>query len=177
MKFNPDLFKVPLKFGAFGGLLLSILLLILFFEGKHPLLIPIIIDFRLLAIPIFVFLATKEFRDYKNGRLLQYWQGMFLGFLCYFAMGIATGIFILLFSAINSEFLSEFIRISMQQLVENKAEFIKSIGAESYEANLAKLPFTTALDLSIDYLLKTIVLGLLFTIIISVFLKRQPKKE
>jgi hypothetical protein len=61
--------------------------------------------------------------------------------------------------------------------MENKAEFIKSIGIESYEANLAKLPSTTALDLSVDYLLKTIVLGLLFTIIISVFLKRQPKKE
>lgn len=175
MKSNPHLYKVPLKFGFFGGILLSILLLILYYEGKHPLLIPIIIDFRLIAIPIFVFLATKEFRDYKNNKLMHYYQGMILGFLCCFAMGLVPGVFILIFSAIDSAFVTEFIDISTTQMVENKQEFIESIGQEAYDANLAKLPSTGALDLSVDYLVKTIVLGLLFTIIISVFLKRQPK--
>ena len=175
MKINQHLYKVPVKFGFFGGILLSVLLLILYYEDKHPLLIPIFIDFRLLAIPIFVFLATKEFRDYKNNRQMHYWQGMFLGFICYTTMGIVPGIFILIFNAINGQFLADFISISMSQLVDNKDTFIESIGQEAYDSNLAKLPSTTAFDLSVDYLAKTIVLGLLFTIIISVFLKRQPK--
>jgi hypothetical protein len=143
--------------------------------GKHPLLIPVIVDFRLLAVPLFVVFAMLEFRDYRNEKQLFFWQAMFLGLICYSTMGIGAGIFILLFSNLNSEFLTQFIQISTDQLVQNKEEFIKSIGIEAYNYNLAKLPSTNGFDLSVDYFIKTILLGLFFTIIISLFLKRQPK--
>ena len=176
MKSNPYLYKVPLKFGVFGALLLSVLLAILFYIGKHPLMIPVIVDFRLLAIPIFVVFTTLEFRDYRNNRQLFFWQGMLIGFLCYSTMGIGTGLFILILSIFNADFVSQYIQISTEQLVQNKEQFIESIGVEAYNHNLAKLPSTSGFDLSIDYFIKTILLGLLFTIIISVFLKRQPHK-
>jgi len=175
MRLNANLIKVPVKFGAVGSLLLSILMLILFYMGKHPMLIPVIMDFRLVAIPIFVVLATLEFRDFKNQRKLVFWQGMLIGFVCYFSMGLGAGLFILLFSLANPAFVTQFTDISTQTMIQNKEELLKSIGLEVYNANLAKLPSTTGYDLSVDYFFKTLIVGLFFTIIISVILRRQPK--
>lgn len=175
MNSNPSLYRVPLKFGAVGAILLSIVLVILFYMGKHPMLIPIIMDFRLIAVPIFVVLAILEFRDFRNRRKLVFWQGMFIGFICYTTMGLGAGVFLLIFTFADQGFLSQFIEISTTQLVENKDQFIQSIGPEAYNANLAKLPSTTGFDLSADYFFKTIIVGLFFTIIISVILRRQPK--
>lgn len=176
MKKIPPILQVPLKFGAAASLLIIILLVFLYYIGKHPLLIPIFVDFRLLLLPIFIFLSIKEFRDYKNEKILQFWQGMFIGLVCYIVIGLLAGICIYIFSEImEPEFLRDFIRISTQQLTENKEQFLEAIGPEAYNSALEKLPLTTSIDLAKDYFLKTIVIGVFFTIIISVILRKQPK--
>ena len=171
----PPIAFVPVKYGLIGSVLIAILFVILFYSNKHPLLIPIIIDFRLLLIPLFVFVSIKEFRDYRNSKLLHYWQGMAIGFLCYLAIGLISSIFILVFSNFEPNFIIQYVDISTAQLINNKQQVINAVGEEAFNRTIQKMPLTTSLDLALDYLLKTLLIGIPLTIIISVFLRKQPK--
>jgi len=152
-----------------------VLILVLYFAGKHPLLIPIIVDYRLLMLPLFIFFAIKETRDVYWRGSLSFAQGMGLGFVVYGSIGIIVGLSLLLINHFTGgEFTQSFVDITYSQLVENREEFLKAIGEEAYLAGLEKTPLTTSLDLAFDYFIKTCALGILFTIIISVILRKQP---
>ena len=73
----------------------------------------------------------------------------------------------------SSNFLTEYIRISTGQLVTNKDLFIETIGEKTYTETLAQLPATQPIHLAVDYLLKSIPIGLFLTIILSVLLRRK----
>ena len=79
---------VALKYMAFGSLLSILLILALFYAQRHPLLMPPILDFRILIFGVFIFFSLKEFRDYLNGGILYFWQGMSVGMLCYLGMAL-----------------------------------------------------------------------------------------
>ena len=172
----PPLVGVPLKFGIAGSALIIILFVVLFYAGKHPLLISIVPVFRLVLIPLFVFTSIKEYRDYRNNQVLHFWQGLVIGFNCYFVIGSLTAILILIFSSIEPEFMNQYIDISTNQLINNKEQFISTVGEETYNRTLQKMPLTTSLDLALDYAMKTLLIGIPLTIIISVLLRRQPKQ-
>ena len=176
MKKIPELVKVPFKFGIYGGILVIILIIILYYLNRHPLLIPIIFDFRMLLLPLFLYLSVKEFRDHKNDNILHFWQGIAGGFVCYSTIGFIASLFIFFFSrTIEPGFLAEFIEASHNQLTANREQFLKAIGEEAFQNTLRKLPFTRPIDLALDYFVKTMMIGILFTIIISVILRRSPK--
>jgi hypothetical protein len=171
---NP-LYKVPLRYAGIASVLGLVLTLVLFYSGKHPLLIPIIVDYRLLILPLFIFFAIKEYRDVYNSGVLTFPQGMLIGLIVYAGMGLLVGLSIYLFDlVIGGQFVQEYIDISYQQLVDNKQQFLDAIGEEAYQDSLETTPLTTILDLASDYFLKTCALGILFTIIISVILRKQP---
>lgn len=173
MRNLPPLFKVPVKYALIAGLLGAVLIVFLYYVGRHPLLIPIIFDYRLLLLPLFLFFTMKEYRDVHNEKVMHFWEGMSIGFILYVAMGLVLGGFIFLLSVwIDPGFLNDYISISIEQLVNNKQEFLDAIGEEAYQASLEILPQTTAVDLALDYLIKTCAIGLLMTIIISVILRR-----
>jgi hypothetical protein len=171
----PPLVGVPLKFGIAGSVLIIILFVFLFYAGKHPLLISIVTDFRLILIPLFVFMSIKEYRDYRNNQVLHFWQGLIIGFNCYFVIGSLTAILILIFPNFEPEFLNKYIDISTNQLINNKEQVISAVGENAYNRTLQKMPLTTSIDLALDYAMKTLLIGIPITIIISVLLRRQPK--
>ena len=166
---------VALKYMAFGSLLSILLILALFYAQRHPLLMPPILDFRILIFGVFIFFSLKEFRDYLNGGILYFWQGMSVGMLCYLGMALLGSLFILIFGWIEPGFLDSYIIIATSQLESNKEQFLEAIGKEAYNTALAELPLTTVTDLAVDYFLKSIPVGLFLTIIIAVILRRQPK--
>ncbi len=168
--------RVPLKFGAVAAVLLIILIVILYYAGKHPLFIPVVIDIRLFILPVFIFLALKEFREYYNNSVLHFWQGLAVSWVCYTTIGVLVGIFIFTFIELfEPDFLQQFIDFYTNQMVQNKEQFLNAIGEEAYEQGLQDLPLTSAADLAFDYLWKTLIMGILLSIIISVILRRQPK--
>ena len=167
--------SVPLRYAVIASVLGLVLTLVLYYSGKHPLLIPIVFDYRLLLLPLFLFFAIKEFRDVYHSGTMTFPQGMLAGFVLYAAMGLIIALSLLVFdAAVGGEFATEYIDASYQQLVDNKEQFIDAIGEEAYNTSLQTTPQTTILDLSSDYFLKTCALGVLFTIIISVILRKQP---
>ena len=121
---NP-LVKVPLKYGAAGAVLAIILLVILYFANRHPLLIPIIYDYRILLFGILIFFSLKEFRDYHNGGVLHFWQAMAAGIMCYMTVAVVAGIFILVLGMVEPNFVDSYVKIALSDLESNKELFVE----------------------------------------------------
>jgi hypothetical protein len=170
---NP-LLLVPFKFGFIGSLMIILGLIVLFYLGRHPLLLNPLLDARIPIYALITYISFKVFKEQYNSGIMHFWQGMSMGMIAYILMAFGAALFIYVFSAIDStNFLSEYIRIATGQLVINKDLFIETIGEKTYTDTLAQLPTTQPIHLAVDYLLKSMPIGLFLTIILSVLLRRK----
>lgn len=167
--------QVALKYGFFMALLLGAVLIGFFYIGRHPLLIPVIYDVRILLLAVFIFFAVKEFRDYQNNGVLHFWQGMLVGLVLTITVGFLMMLIIFAFGTLEDNLLSTYITETEVQLESSKEKFIEAIGEEAYKNSVRNLPSTTLGDLALDYYLKSFGIGFLLSIIISIILRRQIK--
>lgn len=172
---DKPLIQVPSRYGAVASLFMMVLFVILYYIGRHPLSIPVFFDIRLLILPLFMVIAMKEFRDYRNGGVLHFWQGLTVGFITFIIIGSLLSLFIIAFSFADPSFLSSYIDERVLLLETNKEVFVEALNEDIVEEQLRTLPLTTPIDLALDYFLKTLGIGLFLNIIISVILRRQPK--
>jgi len=168
------LLAVPLKFGALASGLLMLLFIVLFYANRHPLGIPIVLDVRLLILPLFMFLAMKEFRDVRNNNSMHFWQGLTVGAITFMLLGVLMAVFLVLFSAVDPDFLASYINERLTLIADYKLQLIEQLVEETLKYQLAKLPLTTSFDLAIDYFLKTTMIGIVLNIIIAIILRKQP---
>jgi len=170
---NP-LLLVPVKYGFIGSLLIILGLLVLYYLGRHPLLLNPVLDSRIPIYALIIFISFKIFKDQYNSGIMHFWQGMTMGMIAYIVMALGASLFIYIFSEISAtNFLAEYVSIATDQLVTNKELFIETIGEKTYIATLAQLPTTQPIHLAVDYLLKSIPIGLFLTIILAVLLRRK----
>jgi ABC-type antimicrobial peptide transport system permease subunit len=137
----------------------------------------VIFDFRIILFAAFIFLSLKELRDYHQNGVLFFWQGMIGSYVFIITSALIGSAFTWSFAGWNTGFLPSYIQKLQQQMILYKTEIITSVGQEAYHQQLAKLPFTSAGDLAADYFLKSMIIGLFLTILISVLLRKQPKTE
>ena len=125
---NP-LLLVPFKYGFIGSLIIILGLIVLFYLGRHPLLLNPILDARIPLYALIIFISFKIFKEQYNGGIMHFWQGMTMGMIAYIIMAFGAALFIYIISEVNSSnFLSEYIRLATGQLVTNKDLFIETIG-------------------------------------------------
>lgn len=168
------LLKVSLRFGLIAAMIGLGLLISLYYLDRHPLMIPVYLDFRIILFGVFIFFTLREIRDYHQNGILYFWQGIFASFLftlCY--AFISSGVLLAFMSAVPG-FVAEYISLSVQNLRSLPPEVIESIGRDVYERNLDMLPGTTAMDLSLLYFSQSLLISLFISIILSVVLRRQP---
>lgn len=172
--------SIPLKYGLIGSLLAVVLLLVLFYTGTHPLLIPTFFDYRIVLFALFIFFGIKEFKDFYNNRFLQFWQGMVIGIGIYVVIGLVVGLFLVAFASVETNFYDEYIAGTISGLELNKEQLLNqgkvTITEEQYNDQLEKLKNTPVSYLGIDYFIKSGVLGFFLTIILSVVLRRSEKR-
>ncbi len=169
------LIKVSLRYGVLAAIIGSGLLITLYYIDRHPFLIPVYLDFRIILFAVFMFFALREIRDYYQGGVLYFWQGFiacFLFTLCYALIASAA---VVAFVYFVPEFLSEYIRLEIVQLKSLTPEVIKSIGQEVYERNLELLPSTTGATLGLTYFVQSFLISFFISVILSVTLRRQPQ--
>lgn len=177
MNTKSPLFKVPFRWGLVGGVIASIVIAVLFYFGQHPFLLPAVFDFRIILFGVFIFFSLKELRDYYLQGLLFFWQGMMGSFVFITTSAVIGSIFTWGFAKWNSNFLPSYIEKLQAQLISYKDEIITSVGVETYNQQLAKLPLTSPVDLASDYFLKSMIIGLFLAIVITTILRKQPKTE
>ena len=176
----PPLWGVSIKFGLVAAALNIALMLLLFYTGKHPLLIPPYMDGRIIVFLIFIYFTIREFRDSLNEGILHYWQGFLLGFGVYVTVGILGSIFVMIFNSIDPTFLTSYIEKTAAGMEAAYDEMVNGpqkvkMSDEQFQQNLTALKATTSGILAIDYFIKTCLMGFLVPLIYSVFLRNVPK--
>lgn len=171
---NP-LVKVSLRYGALAGIIGSGLLVALYYINRHPLVIPVYMDFRIILFGVFIFFALREVRDYYQGGVLYFWQGIIGSFLFTFCFSLIASIAIVGFVELVPAFLTDYVNRTLDQMKSLPAEVIESIGKDVYERNLELLPSTTGSNLGVTYFVQSFLISFFVSIILSVTLRRQPK--
>ncbi len=176
MNTKKPLVSVPLKFGITGSIMIIVMFVVFYFSSENPL--GEISTFDFFILPIFLFLAIKEYRDTYNAKLMEFWQGMTVGFGTYISIAIITSLFILLFvSVINPDILDTYVASRIDILVEGKEGMIADIGEQAYLESLSEVKLVSLADVVLDNFLKKLMLGLFLTIAVSVIMKRKPKPD
>jgi len=170
------LFKVPLKFGLIGATINIAMFFVQHWTGSNPLMEMRVFDFFI--IPVFIFFGIKEYRDTFNQGLMEFWQGMTVGFFIYGSIAVFYSIFLwVALQFADPDMLQSYITESLNVIKENKDLLTEEMGAESYQSSYDEVSKTTALDLATDSLVKKAGIGFLLTSVLSTVLKKQPKNN
>ena len=168
------LLRVSVRYGVLAGLIGSILLVGLYYLGRHPFLIPVFMDFRIILFAFFIFFALREIRDHYMRGILYFWQGIIASFFFTVCFASISALALLAFMYIVPEFVSDYISLSLAQLRSLPPVVVERIGDEVYTRNLEMLPVTSASDLSLLFFTQSLMISLFISIILSVILRRQP---
>lgn len=173
----PPLVRVPVRYGVIGGVLGFILVIILYYIGRHPMLVIPVFDFRVALFGVFMYFILKELRDYHFGGLLFFGQGMAASGIFVIVFGIIASTFIWIFSKNVPGFVTEYVELLTNQLKSYPPETIEQIGGERFAESLAQLKSTTGADIAKLYFRNGIIIGFFISIVISVILRRQPQTQ
>jgi hypothetical protein len=169
------LMRISTRYGLIGGGIAFVLVVIMFYLGKHPLVVSPYLDFRVLLFGIFVFFALKEFRDYDQDGVLYFAQAMLGGFMVVFIVTVVATILIWIFGSIEGDFVKLYVDQETAFLKSFDQADIDRLGKVDFERNLAALPSTNILLLALTYFRNGLVLGFFVNIIMAVIVRRQPK--
>jgi hypothetical protein len=167
--------RISTRYGLIGGGIAFVLVVIMFYLGKHPLVVSPYLDFRVLLFGIFVFFALKEFRDYDQDGVLYFAQAMLGGFMVVFIVTVMATILIWVFGSIENDFVKLYVDQETAFLKSFDQADIDRLGKVEFERNLAALPSTNILLLALTYFRNGLVLGFFVNIIMAVIVRRQPK--
>lgn len=176
MKINTPLIRVPLRYGVIATLIAFTLVLVLFYAGKHPFLIPMYADFRIFLFGLFIFFSLKEYRDqYQQGTLF-FFQGMVASYIFLVSFAVLSASFVWLFAAFNSNFITEFVNLFIEQARAIPTEDIERVGKDNFERNLEEVSHTNAFGLAKLYFRQSLLIGFFISIIVTIILRKQPKQ-
>lgn len=169
------LMRIALRYGLIGGVIAFVLVIVMFYLGRHPLVVSPYLDFRILLFGIFVFFALKEFRDYDQDGVLYFAQAMLGGFMVIFVVTLSASLLIWIFGIFESNFVSQYIEQVTAYVKAFSQEDIDRLGKDVYERNLEALPSTNISKLAFTYFVQGLVIGFFINIVLSVVVRRQPK--
>lgn len=169
------LFRISFRYGMAGGILAFVLLVAMFYMGRHPLVVSPFLDFRILLMGIFIFFSLKEFRDYDQDGVLYFSQAMLGGSVVVTCLSALASVLVLVFASFEHDFVVQYVEQVTAYVRGFSKEDIERIGKEVYQRNLEALPATNARELAITYFIHGLVIGFFVNIILSVILRRQPK--
>ena len=176
MKFSKTPFvTVMIRYGSICGFLSALLVVAIYYMGQHPMLIQPYFDYRILLFSLFIFFGLKEFREYHQGGVLYFWQGMIGSYLIIFIASLVGSLGMFLFAVLEPRFVGDYIEVMMQSLKSFTPEQIKQVGKDVYDSNLQSIPSTNGWILAVTYFTHGIIYGLFISIILSVILRKQPK--
>jgi hypothetical protein len=171
----PPLVRVPLRFGVIGGVLGFVLLVVLYYIGRHPFLIHVVFDFRVALFGIFIFFTLRELREYHFKGILYFWQGMIACLVFVLTYEIIASLLIWIFSINVPAFVSSYIELYTNQVKGYPQDVIDQIGKENYESVLQQVKTVSGSDLAMLYFGQGLIIGFFISIILSVILRRQPQ--
>ncbi len=178
MNLKKPIIYIPLRYGLVASCLSIFIFSFLYYLHRNPLLLPFILDFRLIIFPIFLIFAIRDYQINKNNGILHFWQGMSIGMLFVIVVGSIMAIYLLVFGGlIVHDFTSNYIRGTLHNFLSIKDNFIAQYGEKEYDRALnviqKKVSHTGLSTLSLDYFIKSLLLGNVLTFLISLLFRRN----
>src|SRR6188768_786208 len=124
--------RISMRYGLIAGVFGFALMIVLFYMDRHPFLVPLFFDFRILLFSILIVFCLKEIRDYYLGGILYFWQAMISSFTFTFVFALLCSLLIYVFTVFNTEFVSSYIEIALQQAKAIPQSSIDQMGKEIY---------------------------------------------
>lgn len=176
MKINSLLVKISLRYGIIASIIAFALVLLLFYAGKHPFLIPMYADFRIFLFGLFIFFLLKEYRDQYQQGTLYFSQGMIGSYVFLLSFSLLSSALVWLLAANSDSFVTEFVRLFTEQARTIPIEEIERVGKSDFERNLEEVSGTNALGMARQYFIQSIWIGFFMSIIVTIILRKQPKQ-
>jgi hypothetical protein len=176
MKINTPLTKVPLRYGVIASIIAFALVVVLFYAGKHPFLIPMYADFRIFLFGLFIFFSLKEYRDQYQQGTLYFFQGMIASYVFLLSFAVLSALFIWLFATAKGSFITEFVSLFIEQARTIPTEDIERVGKDNFERNLEEVSHTNAFGMAKLYFRQSLLIGFFISLIITIILRKQPKQ-
>lgn len=168
--------KVSIRYGLIGSAIGSLLIIILYSIGRHPFLIPVMFDFRIILFSILLFFSLREFREYYQQGILYFWQGIMMCIIFTLVFAVMTSLCIWLFATWQPEFIAEFVKLFQERSrAFPPQQIIEQIGKDGFEQTLQALSATKPIDMAKQFFWQCLMISLFLSVIISVILRRQPK--
>jgi uncharacterized membrane-anchored protein YitT (DUF2179 family) len=175
MKKRSPLISIGLLWGALAGTLTIVLVIAMYYIGRHPLMVSPFMDFRILLLGVCVFFSLKEFRDGHQQGGLFFWQGMVGSFIMVVVAATIASILLLAFCSFESSFIPSYVEAMTEYLKTFPPEDIARIGKDVYQRNLDQLPATNSKQIASLYFMQSLMIGFFVSIILSVILRKEPK--
>ena len=169
--------RVMVRYGIISGVLGIVAAFVFFFIGKHPFWVFPFFDPRVLLMAIFLVFGLKEVRDYFQGGVLYFWQGLGGSLVFLVVMSIVGYIGIWILATAEPEFLKVYIEQGIQQINNIPADNADEIGKSAIEEVRKTLHETTVGWMAKRYAIQTYLFGFFIAVIISVVLRRHPPIE
>lgn len=177
MKKPSPLLTIGVRYGALAAVLSIGLNVMMYYLGRHPVMISPFLDFRVFLYGVFIFFSLKEYRDFHNAGALHFFQGMLGSFVVVATAAVLGSLLYRIFGAFETNFIPEYVRLMTEYLKSFPEEEIARIGKESVDRNLELLPSTNMAEIAFTYMAQSFGIGLFISIILSVILRKEPKPE
>ncbi len=167
--------RVALLFGGFGGLLCSLWFLGVHFSGSNPYYsFPQKLIIVLQA--AIVYFSIRYFRAKSGEESFSFAEGIFCGLAVALVVAVTSSGFIYVYSSfIEPEIVTEHVAELKNYLISNQAQLISQSSKEAFEGNLKNVDEVNAFTLAIDDFIWKIVRGGMFSILVSLTLRRQKQ--
>lgn len=169
------MWKVAVKYSLICGAFLLLLFWVSYRFGSNPMIDFKHMFFDLIIFILFVLFSCKEFKSYKNGGILHFWQGMTLGFLTYAPATIIFAVGVAIFFWVDPNLLEDFKVQALQYMEGNKAEFLNDMSEEQFATQLGTIQTVTTTQMISGGAFKKFMAGFFVTPVVAIILRKKPK--
>ncbi|QCK14139.1 DUF4199 domain-containing protein [Mangrovivirga cuniculi] len=165
--------KLALRYGAFAILITIISFTVLFYTDQKPFINFNTIFIDGLSFLVLIGVATYEFKKYRQGGELRFWQGMSMGMIIYIMAAVGFSAFLYLFMAyIEPEALINYKKESIDFYNRTAEMYPDKYSSERRATDLANINEVTISGIVFKEGIKKLLLGLLVTPIIAIFMRK-----
>ena len=169
---QPSPFKTAVNFGAISGLFCFVIFILLYKTGINPLG-----PGSWLAIwvpPLFIFLATKRFRNEELNGFISFGAGFRTGFLTASSGALLYALLIYIFGTIiDPSVLDNFKEIMLVELEQTESMMRSVLGDSIYEKSIEEINNTTFKSMAMNDFFNKCISGAIFSLITAAILKRK----
>jgi hypothetical protein len=168
------MWRVAYKYALICGVFLLLSFYISYRFGSNPM-----IDFRhlffdLIIFSLFIFFANKEFKSYRNGGILHFWQGMTLSLMTYVPATLIFLIGIVVFFQVDPNLLSDFKAQAMAFMESNREEFLQDMTQDQFDERTRQIQEVSATQMISSATFKKLVAGFFVSPVIAIILRKKP---